>query len=123
MEVIAFDFAGFSNKASIPVSLVLGNAPTPSPTEDTAAPTIDTAHTKVTKNADGTYSVLIPLKDMTAVVSGKVTRNGSQLYEFKNSISTADFQIDTLGPVVVTAADPAGNTLNQTIDLTTYYTP
>lgn len=119
LDVIAFDFAGFSNKASIPVTLNLSAAPTP-PAADTAAPTIDTANVKVTKNADGTYSVIIPLKDATAVVSGKITRNGTQLYEFKNSNSKADFQIDVLGPVVVTAADPAGNTLNQTIDLTTY---
>jgi hypothetical protein len=87
---------------------------------DTAAPTIYTAGIKVTKNADGTYSVIIPLRDVTAVVTGKVTRNGTQLYEFKNSVATADFQIAELGPVVVTAADPAGNQLNQTIDLTTY---
>jgi hypothetical protein len=87
---------------------------------DTVSPIIDTTNTKVTKNADGTYTVIIPLKDATAVVSGKITRNGTQLYEFKDSIATADFQIDVLGPVVVTAADPAGNQLNQTIDLTTY---
>jgi hypothetical protein len=49
-------------------------------------------------------------------------RNGVQLYEFKNSIATANFQINTLGPVVVTAKDPAGNTLNQTIDLNSYFT-
>jgi len=57
---------------------------------------------------------------MTAVVSGTITRNGTQLYEFKNSISTADFQVAELGPVVVTATDPAGNQLHQTIDLNTY---
>jgi hypothetical protein len=60
------------------------------------------------------------LQDITAVVSGNITRNWVQLYEFKNSIATADFQIDVLGPVVVTAFDPAGNKLNQTIDLNTY---
>ncbi len=120
LDVIAFDFAGFSNKASIPVQLVLGAAPAQPAAPDTAAPTIYTAGIKVTKNADGTYSVIIPLRDVTAVVSGKITRNGTQLYEFKNSISTADFQIAELGPVVVTAADPAGNQLNQTIDLSTY---
>lgn len=120
LDVVAFDFAGFSNKASFPVTLVLGSAPAQPAAPDTAAPTIDTANTKVTKNADGTYSVIIPLKDATAVVSGKITRNGAQLYEFKNSVSKADFQIDVLGPVVVTAADPAWNQLNQTIDLTTY---
>lgn len=57
---------------------------------------------------------------MTAVVTGKVTRNGTQLYEFKHSVSTADFQVAELGAVVVTAADPAGNQLNQTLDLTKY---
>lgn len=90
------------------------------PAVDTAAPTINTAGIKVSKNADATYSVIIPLQDMTAVVTGKITRNGTQLYEFKNSIATADFQVNELGPVVITAADPAGNQLNQTIDLTTY---
>jgi len=120
LDIVAFDFAGFSNKVSIPVNLVLGDAPVTPPVADTAAPTIDTANTKATKNADGTYTVIIPLKDATAVVTGKITRNWTQLYEFKNSIATADFQIDVLGPVVVTAADPAGNQLNQTIDLTTY---
>lgn len=133
LELVAFDFAGFSNKVNIPVQLVLGKAPslppvedtsvpvdTP-PLEDTAAPTINTAGIKVSKNADATYSIIIPLQDMTAVVTGKITRNGVQLYEFKNSIATADFQIDELGPVVITAADPAGNKLNQTIDLNTYY--
>lgn len=107
LDVVAFDFAGFSNKASFPVTLVLGSAPAQPAAPDTTAPTIDTANTKVTKNADGTYSVIIPLKDATAVVTGKITRNGAQLYEFKNSVSKADFQIDVLGPVVVTAADPA----------------
>jgi hypothetical protein len=120
LEVIAFDFAGFSNKATIPVTLNLGTTPPPPPVEDTEAPRIDTANIKVSKNADNTYSVIIPLKDVTAVVTGKITRNGVQLYEFKNSVATADFQVSELGPVVVTAADPAGNQLNQTIDLTTY---
>lgn len=120
LDVIAFDFAWFSNKVSIPVKLVLGDAPATPSVADTVSPIIDTTNTKVTKNADGTYTVIIPLKDATAVVSGKITRNGTQLYEFKDSIATADFQIDVLGPVVVTAADPAGNQLNQTIDLTTY---
>ena len=83
---------------------------------------INTAGINVNKNADGTYTIIIPLKDATAVVSGMVTRNGTKLYEFKNGIATADFQIDVLGPVVVTAQDPAGNKLNQTIDLTTYFT-
>lgn len=92
LDVIAFDFAGFSNKASFPVTLVLGDAPAQPAAPDTAAPTIDTANTRVTKNADGTYTVIIPLKDTTAVVTGKVTRNGVQLYEFKNSVSKADFQ-------------------------------
>lgn len=122
LDIVAFDFAGFSNSASIPVTLNFNAAPeTPTPpVADTSAPTIDTNNLRVTKNADGTYSVILPLKDMTAVVNGKVTRNWTQLYEFKNSVATADFQIDVLGPVVVTAADPAGNQLNQTIDLTTY---
>ncbi len=125
LDVIAFDFAGFSNKASVHVQLKLGatteqpTAPS-APAVDTAAPTIKTSGIKVSKNADGTYSVIIPLQDMTAVVSGKVTRNGVQLYEFKNGIATADFQIDALGPVLVTAEDPAKNKLSQTIDLTTY---
>lgn len=119
LDLVAFDFAWFSNKVSVPV--VLGATATqPTPIADTVAPTINTAGIKVSKNADGTYSVIIPLKDATAVVSGKITRNGKQLYEFKNSVSTADFQIDVLGPVVVTAADPVGNQLNQTIDLNTY---
>ncbi len=122
LDLVAFDFAGFSNKASSQVTLTLGGAaPTPAPTVDTSAPTINTSAIKISKNADGTFSVLIPLKDATAVVSGKITKNGAQLYEFKNSIATADFQTDLLGPVVVTAQDPAGNKLNQTIDLNSYY--
>ena len=123
LEVVAFDFAGFSNKTSAQVNLTLGSAPVEpvAPAVDTAAPTINTSAIRVSKNADSTYSVIIPLQDMTAVVTGRITRNGTQLYEFKNSIATADFQIDALGPVVVTAADPAGNQLNQTIDLNTYY--
>ncbi len=48
---------------------------TPPPAVDTAAPTITTAGIKVSKNADGTYTVIIPLQDTTAVVSGKITRN------------------------------------------------
>ncbi|MFA7298574.1 MAG: transglycosylase domain-containing protein [Candidatus Absconditabacterales bacterium] len=122
LELVAFDFAGFSNKASSQVILTLGAASTPAPTvTDTAAPIINTAGIRVSKNADATYTVTIPLQDATAVITGKITRNGIQLYEFKNSIATAEFQIDVLGPVVVTAADPAKNILNQTIDLTTYY--
>lgn len=120
LEIVAFDFAGFSNKVTIPVQLVLGAAPAPEPVEDNNAPTINTSGIKVSKNADETYSVIIPLQDVTAVVTGKITRNGTQLYEFKNSIATADFQVTELGPVVITAADPAGNQLNQTIDLSTY---
>lgn len=119
LELVAFDFAWFSNKVAVQVSVALWET-TPPPAPDTAAPTIDLARVSVSKNADGTYSVLIPLKDMTAVVTGKVTRNGTQLYEFKHSVSTADFQVAELGAVVVTAADPAGNQLNQTLDLTKY---
>jgi hypothetical protein len=87
--------------------LVLGNLTPPAPVEDTAAPTINISGIKVSKNADETYSVIIPLQDVTAVVTGKITRNGVQLYEFKNSVATADFQLSELGPVVITAADPA----------------
>jgi len=126
LDVVAFDFAWFSNKTSIPVQLSLGSTPTPppvQPTVDTSAPTIKTSGIQISKNADGTFTVIVPLQDMTAVLSGKVTRNGVQLYEFKNGVSIADFQIDVLGPIVITAQDPAGNKLNQTIDLTTYYTP
>lgn len=123
LELVAFDFAGFSNKATAQVDLTLWSAPAPTPTPsvDTAAPTINTSAIRVSKNADSTYSIIIPLQDATAVISWTITRNGTQLYEFKNSIATADFQIDVLGPVVVTALDPAGNKLNQTIDLNTYY--
>jgi len=121
LEVVAFDFAWFSNKASLPVQLVLDFVSAPqAPISDIEAPTIDTANIKVSKNADNTYSVIIPLKDKTAVVTGKVVKNGVQLYEFKNSVATADFQVGELGPVVIIAADPAGNQLNQTVDLTTY---
>jgi hypothetical protein len=99
---------------------VLGDVPVALPVPDVAAPTINTSGIKVSKNADDTYSIIIPLQDITAVVTGNITRNGIQLYEFKNTIATADFQLDELGPVVITAADPAGNQLNQTIDLSTY---
>lgn len=123
LDLVAFDFAGFSNRSSTQVTLTLDSVvPPPAPTIDTTPPTINTAAIKVSKNIDGTYSVIIPLQDTTAVVTGKIMRNGVQLYEFKNSIATADFQIDVLGPVVVTAEDPAKNVLNQTIDLASYYT-
>ena len=112
------------------MQLSLGSTPTPPPiqppapsTPDTSAPTIKTSGIQISKNADATFTVIIPLQDTTAVLSGKITRNGAQLYEFKNGVSIADFQIDVLGPIVITAQDPAGNKLNQTIDLTTYYTP
>jgi hypothetical protein len=52
---------------------------------------------------------------------GKITRNGVTLYEYKDG-NTATFTIDSLGPVVVSAQDTLKNTLNQTIDLTTYFT-
>jgi len=54
---------------------VLGAAPAPAPVEDKNAPTINTSGIKVSKNADTTYSVIIPLQDITAVVTGKITRN------------------------------------------------
>jgi hypothetical protein len=60
------------------------------------------------------------LEDASGILSGKVTRNGVQVYEFKNGVKTADFGIDSLSPIVVTAQDPAGNKLNQTIDLSVY---
>ncbi|MEI6672416.1 MAG: hypothetical protein WCL02_03525 [bacterium] len=75
---------------------------------------------KASKNADGTYTVILPLEDASGISAGKVTRNGVQLYEYKNGVTKADFQIDVLGPVLVTAEDPAKNKLTQTIDLTTY---
>lgn len=121
LEVIAFDFAGFSNKATLPVNLVLGDTPAAPSATDTAAPTINTSGIRISKNADATYTVILPLQDATGIVSWKVMRNGTQFYEFKNGIATADFAVAELGPVVVTAVDPAGNQLNQTIDLTTYY--
>jgi hypothetical protein len=39
------------------------------PVPDTIAPKITTSGIKVTKNADDTYTVIIPLQDATAVVS------------------------------------------------------
>ncbi|HBB03566.1 TPA: hypothetical protein DCZ39_01500 [Patescibacteria group bacterium] len=72
LELVAFDFAGFSNKTSTQVTLALGSTPTPPPpvpAEDTSAPTINTSAIKVSKNADSTYTVIIPLQDVTAVIS------------------------------------------------------
>lgn len=116
MDLVAFDFAGFSNKASISVQLTLGAAPA-----DTAAPKIMESAIKIIKNQSGAYAVTLPLDEASGLLRGKITRNGETLYEFKNG-NTASFTIDALGPVVVSAQDTLKNTLNQTIDLTTYFT-
>ena len=69
LEVIAFDFAGFSNKATLPVNLVLGDTPAAPSATDTAAPTINTSGIRISKNADATYTVILPLQDATGIVS------------------------------------------------------
>lgn len=123
LDFVAFDFAWFSNKVSIPVTYDIGTPVTPPPPlVDTIAPEIPIASIKISKNADGTYSVILPLEDASGILSGKITRNGVQLYEFKNGNTIADFALDVLGPVVVTAQDTLKNTLNQTIDLSVYFT-
>jgi len=119
LELVAFDFAGFSNKANSQVSLTLGSTPTPAPT-DTVAPVIMTTGIKIIKNWSGTYDVTLPLDEASGLARGKITRNGEMLYEYKGG-NTAKFTIDVLGPVVVSAQDTLKNTLNQTIDLTSYF--
>ena len=116
LDLVAFDFAGFSNKASVQVTLTLGAAPA-----DTDAPKVMTTGIKIIKNWSGTYDVTLPLDEESWLLRGKITRNGVTLFEYKNG-NTANFTIDSLGPVVVSAQDTLKNTLNQTIDLNTYYT-
>ena len=116
LELVAFDFAWFSNKVSIPVTFTLGTSSTPS---DTTAPKIMLSAIKVTKNASGTYDVVLPLDEESGLARGKITRNWITLYEYKGG-NTANFTMDSLGPVVVSAADTFKNTLNQTIDLSVY---
>ncbi|MEI7558274.1 MAG: hypothetical protein WCJ45_05735 [bacterium] len=120
MDLVAFDFAGFSNKTSISVIYAAGASNTPViPAADTSAPKIVISAIKVSKNADGTFTVILPLDDASNI-TGNITRNGVQLYQFGKGAKTADFGIDVLGPIVVTATDTAGNVLNQTIDLSVY---
>ncbi len=114
LELVAFDFAWFSNKTSIPVTLSLGAS------IDTIAPKIVTSSIKITKNSDGTYTVILPLDEASWLSRGKIMRNGISLYEYKKG-NTANFTIDALGPIVVNAQDTFKNTLNQTIDLNTYF--
>lgn len=118
LDLVAFDFAWFSNKASISVKYAFG---TPTAPLDTLAPKIILSAIKVTKNQSGTYVVVLPLDEASWLARGKITRNGVTLYEYKDG-NTATFTIDSLGPVVVSAQDTLKNTLNQTIDLTTYFT-
>ncbi|MEI7919772.1 MAG: hypothetical protein WCH65_06435 [bacterium] len=87
--------------------------------KDTAAPKVLEAQIRVTKNANGTYAVTLPLDEPSGLLRGKITRNGVSLYEYKNG-TTANFTIDALGPVVISAADTWKNTLNQTVDLNAY---
>lgn len=119
LELVAFDFAGFSNKASSQVKLTLGTAPTPAPT-DTIAPVIMTTGIKIIKNWSGTYDITLPLDEASGLARGKIMRNGETLYEYKGW-NTAKFTIDVLGPIVVNAQDTLKNTLNQTIDLNKYF--
>jgi hypothetical protein len=60
LDLVAFDFAGFSNKASTQVTLTLG---TPPPPADTVAPKIMLSAIKITKNASGAYVVTLPLDE------------------------------------------------------------
>ncbi len=114
LDVVAFDFAGFSNRTTIQVTLGAAAA-----IKDTAAPKVLEAQIRVTKNANGTYAVTLPLDEPSGLLRGKITRNGVSLYEYKNG-TTANFTIDALGPVVISAADTWKNTLNQTVDLNAY---
>ena len=118
LDLVAFDFAGFSNKATVPVTLTLGTSPS---SVDTVAPKVIITGIKVVKDISGAYSVILPLEEPSWLAWGKITRNGVVLYEFKNG-NTANFTIDSLGPVVVSAQDTLKNTLNQTIDLSVYLT-
>ncbi len=122
LDVVAFDFAGFSNTTTTKVMLNLGViTPPPAPiSTDTIPPKVLENQIGITKNPDGTYAVILTLEDLSWITWGKITRNGVTLYEFKNW-PTATFGIDVLGPVVITAQDTVGNKLNQTIDLSTYF--
>ncbi len=127
LDVVAFDFAGFSNKTTIKVTLdvwaITPLVPTPTPANtntNTAWPKVLENQIGITKNPDGTYAVILTLDDPSGISWGKITRNGTTLYEFKNW-PTATFTIDVLGPVVITATDTLGNTLNQTLDLSKYF--
>lgn len=118
LDFVAFDFAWFSNKVSLPVTLTFGTALAPT---DSIAPKIVLSAITITKNQSGAYVVTLPLEEPSGLAWGKITRNGVTLYEYKNG-NTANFTIDSLGPVVVSAQDTLKNTLNQTIDLATYFT-
>jgi hypothetical protein len=75
---------------------------------------------KITKNASGAYVVTLPLDEESWLLWWNITRNGVTLYEFRDG-NTANFTVDSLGPVVVSAQDIVKNTLNQTIDLSVYF--
>ena len=75
---------------------------------------------KVTKNASGAYAITLPLDEESGLARANITRNGVTLYEFKGG-NTANFTMDVLGPVVVSAEDTLKNKLNQTIDLSVYF--
>ncbi|MEI6773718.1 MAG: hypothetical protein WCL18_02625 [bacterium] len=114
---MAFDFAGFSNKTSTQVTLTFGAVPPPA---DTTAPKIMISGIKVIQNASGAYVITLPLDEESGLARGNITRNGVTLYEFKGG-NTANFTMDSLGPVVVSAEDTLKNKLNQTIDLSVYF--
>jgi hypothetical protein len=75
LQVIVFDYAGYSNKSQTTIKLIKKT--------DTQAPTLLEDQVKVEKQADGKYLVTLKFADDSGIGKGKIVNNGTTLKEFQ----------------------------------------
>ena len=124
LQVVAVDFAWFSNSKSVDV--VLGSqASQPAPTTPpVVTPTVSTfkfseSSTKITQDTDGTYTVSLFFTG-GSISQGTVTRNGTPLSILK-SANKILFTTESLWVVAINVQDANKNTVSQTVDLGKYF--
>lgn len=113
LQVVWFDFAGFSNKAEQTIILSKKEIP-----QDKTMPELVESQIKVTKSPDWTYAVSLSIQDQSPI-NGKIISNNQVIKEFKEYlVSFSLANIDA--PITITVEDQAKNILNKQLDLKKY---
>ncbi len=109
LQVVGFDFAGFSSKSEN--TIILSKKAI---TTDTAIPELLDSQIKVSKNADWTYAVSLSIQDQSTI-NWKIIFNNQLIKEFKESL--VSFSIPNIdSQITLTVEDAYKNILNKSID-------